>query len=396
MSNGLRVIAQRDEAGTRRLRVILSSIGALAAAAWLGGLALEPKRALASSLVIAFLLLSLALGAICFVALQHVSGARWSVPVRRVAEGIGTTMPLGAIFLVPIGVGLGTLYHWTHPDAHDAVLAAKTWWLNMPFFVARAGVYLLAWTLLAHRLWSRSVSQDADKSVRHTRSNVRWSVIFLLVFAPTFSAASFDWLMSLDPHWASTMFGLYQFAGAFVSALALLLIVVIQLRRAGQLPEVGSAHLHDLGRLLFGFASFWAYLWFCQLMLVWYANIPEETQWYLRQWRGGWALVSIVVPVLLWVIPFFGLLPRGAKRNERVLLHVAACVLVGRLLDLALNVFAALDLPMLVGPAEIGATVLGAIALIVAIRARLARASLVPEGDPHLSDGKKHHVGIAM
>ncbi|MCC7540239.1 MAG: hypothetical protein IT379_28730 [Deltaproteobacteria bacterium] len=394
MSNGASAVAA--DGVVRRGRYLLAAVAGAAALAWAVGLYIEPKRGWASLLMVAFMLLSLALGAVCFVALQHVSGARWSVPVRRVAEAIGTTLPVGAVFLLPIGLGLGTLYHWTHADGHDPVLAAKSWWLNLPFFVGRSLVYLAVWAFLAFRLWRGSVAQDVDGDPSHTRSNVRWSVGFLLLFAPTFSAAAFDWLMSLDPHWASTMFALYQFSGAFVSGLALLLVVVVLLRRAGRLPNVGVAHLHDLGRLLFGFSSFWAYLWFCQLMLIWYANIPEETGWYLRQWHGGWGLVSIIVPVLLWVIPFFGLMRRESKRNESTLLHVAACVLVGRWLDLGLNIFAALDLPLWIGPAEVGATVLAVVALVLAVRNRLAHAPLVPKGDPRLPQGSAHHVGIAM
>lgn len=395
MSNGAIAIASLP--GLRRGRQALVVVAALGAAAWVVGLFLEPLRGWVSLLVAAVFVLTIPLGALLFVALQHVSGARWSVPVRRVAEAIGTTLPAGAAMLLTVGLGVHTLYHWTHADGTDVVLASKAWWLNLPFFLARTPVYLAIWGFFAWRLWQESVDQDRTGSVVHTQRNVRWSVLYLLTFAITFSAASFDWIMSLDPHWATTMFAVYQFSGAFVSALATLVVTVIVLRRSGPLSKiVGPGHLQDLGRLLFGFSCFWAYLWFCQLMLIWYANMPEETIWYDRQWTGGWALISGIVPALIWVIPFFALMRREAKRSERVLLHVAACILVGRLLDVGLNAFTALDLPLSVGPAEVGATLLGVSLFLLALGWRLSSAPLVPRADPYLESGKHHHIGHAM
>lgn len=378
---------------TRRLAFVGIALGAVLLAV---GSILEPQRGLSSLLVVGVMVATLGVGAGFFVALQHVTGAGWSAPLRRIPEAIAQTIPVGGLLLLPALVAARVVYPWLHPaEAASHELASKSWWLSYPFFLGRSLAYLAIWTFLAHRLWHNSVAQDSDGDLVHTRRNVRLSVGYLLLFGVTFSAASFDWLMSLDPHWATTMFAVYNFAGTFVSSIALIIVVVISLRRAGMLgSEIGVSHLHDLGRLMFGFSSFWAYIWFSQLMLIWYANMPEETAWYLRRLDHGWVVPFAILPVIMWIIPFFSLMTRAAKRSETALLHVAALVLVGRWLDLLVIVApsqAVRGWP--VGFAELGATLLAASGLFLAIVASLRRAPLVAQRDPYLQEGIHHHVG---
>ena len=229
--------------------------------------------------------------------------------------------------------------------------------------------------------------QDGDGDRRWTRANVRLSAAFLMVFGVTFTLASFDWMMSLEPLWYSTIFGVYNFAGLFLSGLAAIVVVALWLERAGPLQHVLTAdHRHDLGKLLFAFSVFWMYIWFSQYMLIWYTNIPEETAYFVRRAHGGWFVLFLANVVLNWLVPFSILLRRDTKCRRQTLGLVAAAVLVGRWLDLYLMIF-----PAVVGAAprigvwEIGLTAggLGGFALVLVWI--LKGAPVVPIGDPDLA-----------
>jgi hypothetical protein len=266
-------------------------------------------------------------------------------------------------------------------------------WLARPFFLARSVVYFAAWMLLARAIVRCSRAQDHDGDLAHTRRNVRLSLAFILVFAVTFWLASFDWIMSLEPQWASTIFGVYNFAGLFSGGLAMLILLVIWLRRKGPLRDfVNEEHLHDLGKLLFGFSTFWMYIWFSQYMLIWYANIPEEATYFVRRQHGFWGPLFLLNMILNWAVPFVVLLPRGTKRSSGVLAKVAMVVMFGRWLDLY----------MMIAPSARGATpafgvwevipMLGAAGffLLVFVRA-VQEAAPVPLRDPHLVESLHYH-----
>jgi hypothetical protein len=220
----------------------------------------------------------------------------------------------------------------------------------------------------------------------------------ILLFALSITFAAFDWIMSIDPHWFSTMFSVHNFAGSLQAAVALTVVCVIALRRWGRFGKtVKDDHLHDLGRLLFGFSCFWAYIWFCQFMLIWYANIPEETGWFVDRLTHGWQVVFLAVPVCLFLTPFAVLMRREAKRSEGALLFAAAVVLIGRWIELYLSIVPSVSpsSPVL-GASEIGGTLLGAAVLVISIRSALGRASLLPSKDPYVEESLSHHVGQTM
>jgi hypothetical protein len=272
--------------------------------------------------------LSLALGALFFVALQHLTRSGWSVVVRRLAEGIAATLPVLAVLCIPVLLGMHDLYHWTHSDAvaGDSLLQWKQPYLNTPFFIVRVVVYFVVWTLLAWFFLTASVRQDATGDVRLTLRMQAASAPAMVLYAITVTFAAFDLLMSLDPHWYSTIFGVYYFAGSVVGFFALLALVVYLLQRAGRLTRaITIEHYHDLGKLIFAFVVFWAYIAFSQYLLIWYANIPEETVWYLRRQSGSWAAVSLVLLFAHFVVPFVALLSRVSKRRKSLLAAVAVC-----------------------------------------------------------------------
>ena len=297
-------------------------------------------------------LLSISLGALFFVALQHVTRAGWSVTVRRLAEVLAGNLLLMAVLFLPIlaavllaggGVEPGSgawqdpLYEWNRPAAvaENPLVAHKTPYLSRGFFAARAVVYLAVWAAAAWFYLGRSRKQDETRDPGLTLAMERASPVVLLAFAATVTFASFDWLMSLAPEWYSTIFGVYYFSGAAVGALAAIILAAVLLQGAGRLREsITVAHYHDLGKLLFAFVFFWGYIAFSQYMLIWYGNIPEETRWYLVRQEGAWRWVSVLLLFGHLLIPFLGLLPREAKRRKPLLAFWAVWLLVFHWLDI--------------------------------------------------------------
>jgi hypothetical protein len=373
---------------TRRTLIGLAIVGAVTAAA---GALMAPDRMWATWFLVGYYALGLGLGGLCFVAIHYTTGASWSAAIRRVPEALAGTLPFAAAVLAVVFIARPELYPWTSASgagtAPSAALAFKNAWLHRPFFLFRAAAYALIWILFAVAIRRASRRQDGDGDPRWTRANVRLSAAFLMVFGVTFTLASFDWVMSLEPLWYSTIFGVYNFAGLFLSGLAAIVIVALWLERAGPFRDVLTAdHLHDLGKLLFAFSVFWMYIWFSQYMLIWYTNIPEETSYFVRRLHGGWYVLFFANVVLNWVVPFVILLRRDAKRRRQTLALVAAVVLVGRWLDVYLLIFPAVvgETPR-IGVWELGVTAGGAAAFGLALAWVLKGAPAVPLADPDLA-----------
>lgn len=333
--------------------------------------------------------LSLSLGALFFVALQHVTRAGWSVVVRRMAEIVAANMPMMAVLLIPVLAGTTVLYEWTHAaeGPHAELIQAKRAYLNLPFFIVRCVAYLALWSWLARRLLGRSLEQDRTADVDLTLRLARFSGLTIVLFALTITFAAFDLIMSLTPAWYSTIFGVYYFSGSMVGIMALLSLIAMGLQAAGLLGRtvITREHYHDLGKLLFGFVFFWGYIAFSQYMLMWYANIPEETTWYLVRQSGPWLYVSLLLLFAHFFLPFMGLLPRRVKRRRLPLAFWALWMLVLHWVDLywlIMPTHSPNHAPF--GPMEIGCFV-GLGCLFVAGLARVAgESSLIPVGDPRL------------
>lgn len=286
--------------------------------------------------------LSLALGGLFFVILQHAVRAGWSVGVRRQAEFVASALPILAILfvplLIPVVMGMKSLFPWSNAEvvAHDALLQHKQPYLNVPFFIVRCVVYFCVWILLARYFVRRSIAQDESGDVNLTQSMQFVAPPALLLYGLTVTFFAFDLLMSLDPHWFSTIWGVYYFSGCMVGFFALLVVQLVFVQRADRLRGVITAeHYHDVGKLAFGFVIFWAYIAFSQYMLIWYANIPEETVWYhARQGSAWWVGVSLFLLFGHFFAPFLGLISRYPKRRPKLLLPAAIWLLVMHWLDL--------------------------------------------------------------
>jgi hypothetical protein len=384
----------------------LIGVGALGAAFVLGGMQEDGFRYFFHSYLTNYcFLLSISLGALFFVALQHVTRAGWSVTVRRLAELLAGNMPLLLVLFLPIlasvwaasgGMQFGgepwedPLYEWNRPEAVAAspLLAHKAPYFAVDWFAARALVYFGIWVLAARFYLGRSIEQDKTRDPAATLSMERASPVVLLLFALSVTFASFDWMMSLSPEWFSTIFGIYYFSGAVVGALAAMILAAVFLQARGRLVQsITPDHYHDLGKLLFAFVFFWGYIAFSQYMLIWYGNIPEETRWYLVRQQGAWLGVSVVLLFGHLLIPFLGLLSRQAKRRKMLLAFWAVWMLVFHWLDIYYLVMPSLGeagLPL--GPID-ACCLMGLASLYLAgLRWVAGDRALVPLADPRRSE----------
>jgi hypothetical protein len=362
--------------------VLLAGLAILGGVSLAAGLSRETQRTWIGVLLVSYYLIGVGLAGLLLVAFHYVTGARWSVPILRVPEAMTVALPLAAAGLAAVLVCSPSLYvWWTSPRSDDSPLHHL--WLQRPFFLVRALFYVAAWLTFAVAIVRHSRRLDSDDSATQTRKAIRLSAAFLVVFGITYWLASYDWIMSLEPGWASTIFGVYNFAGLFLSGLAAVILLVLWLRRYSLGTVVNGDHLHDLGTLLFSFCSFWMYTWFCQYLLIWYVNNPEETAYLRQRWEGPWPALMLLDVAANWAIPFLILLFRAAKRSPPILGTVAVVILAGRWVDLSLMINPALaDGVPIPGKIEIGQLAGTAGLFLLAFFYVLGKAPLVPLQEP--------------
>lgn len=331
---GVTHLPKETSAKLFRIAVVLTVIGVVASGA---GLAADTKRFAFAWLTSFTWLVTLGLGGLFFVLVQHLSKAGWSVGPRRVAEWVSGILPWTAILFIPVIVFAHDLFHhWMGEAAKtDQLIIDKSAYLNVPFFYIRAALYFVLWTALVWKFAGSSKKQDESGDPALTTRLESLSAPSMFLFGVTLTFAGFDWLMSLEPHWFSTIFGVYVFSGAVVGSLALIALVMILLEKLNAASAVSTVeHRHDVGKLLFGFTVFWAYIGFSQFFLIWYANIPEETIYFLHRWEDGWSFWSYMLVIGHFIVPFFLLLSRHAKRNMLTLGIGAAWLLLMHFVDM--------------------------------------------------------------
>jgi len=290
------------------------------------------------SYLVAYLFwIGIALGCVAILMLQHLTGGAWGLVIRRILESGTTTLPLMAALAVPLLLGLHDLYSWTRPEvlAGDPILRHKQIYLNVPFFLTRMAFYFAAWFALAYFLnkWSTEQDRTGDPSIAGRLQGLSGAGLVLYGFTVTF--ASVDWVMSLEPHWFSTIYGMLFIVGQALATMAFVIAVLTLLGNRKPLSEtVTASHFHDLGTLLFAFVMLWAYISFSQFLIIWAGNTREEIPWYLRRFAGGWLWLALLILLFHFALPFLLLLSRTIKSNRRVLAAVAIALLVMRLVDL--------------------------------------------------------------
>jgi hypothetical protein len=366
---------------------VLAVLGAVACAILGPG---NPKQFYFSWLVSFLFFMSLALGALFFVLIQYAAQGGWGIVVRRIGETVFATIPVMALLFVPVILGLHDLYEWSHAGAadHDALLRWKAPYLNTPFFLIRALIFFALWSGISILYYRGSRGQDVtgDPAVSARLRRLAGPAIIILALTQTF--ASIDWIMSLTPHWYSTMFGVYFFAGSFVGFIALLSVIVVAMRAPGLLETVITAeHLHDIGKFLFAFTAFWAYISFSQFFLMWYGNMPEETIWYKARMEGSWMTVSILLMAGHFGVPFLYLMGRSVKRKGATLAAGGAWLLAMHYVDLYWQVMPTLH-PEGLRPSvlDVAAFVTVGGCFLAAAALLMRRQALVPIRDPRLAE----------
>ncbi|GAO02020.1 hypothetical protein [Anaeromyxobacter sp. PSR-1] len=384
--------------GGRRLMTMAAAVGAAGLVVTaLGAVVGDPRRVLYAYLVAFVYWLGLALGALLLLGALHASNARWPVVLRRFLEHLPAVIPLFVVLFVPILLGRGHLFPWVDPHGLEGeVLHAvehKKPWLNVPFFVVRAAIYFACWILVAHLLRAWSLRQDAVGGHDLTRRQRALGAGSLPFVALTLTFAAFDWMMSLDPRFFSTIFGVYWFAGSFVGAFAVVIIAANATRvdpnQFG--AHMNTEHFHALGKFLLAFTAFWAYVAFSQFMLIWIANVPEEVPWYILRIEGGWKAVGVFLALFHFLVPFFLLMNRAITRVPGRLAKVAAWILFVHWIDLYWLVMPHLD-PGGPRPSlwDLSAFVgVGGVTVAFAL-VRMRGTVAVPVRDPYLEDSLRY------
>jgi hypothetical protein len=373
-------------------RVSNAALAGLAAAGAAGAAATYAlagaQRFWANWLVWSLYLATLVLGSLFIVALEHLVGARWSVPLRRVPERLAGLVVLAAPAAVVLLLAVPVLYPWARPEALlNPVIAAKSGWLNVPFFAGRVlacvTVWLLSWKVLVGGSLRQDETGDPNFNVRARR----FAPVYMVLFGLTITVVAFDWVSSLDPEWYSDIIGVYLFGGAFLTGLAASVLLALYLIDRGRLDGVRFDHLYNLGGFMFAFTVFWSYIAFAQYLLMWYANMPEEVFWYKDRLDGAWLPVLLALAALRFLVPFFALLPRDVKGAMRRLRWVSVLVLMAQFLDLYWLVFPVLGKTPLFSWPELSFALLFVGAGGLWLLRSLRRGADMPVGDPFLKEG---------
>jgi hypothetical protein len=380
--------------GLQRLGMGAALVGVVLA---IVGFALSGQQRFFQAYLVAYtFVFGVVLGSMALLMVQHLSGGAWGVVIRRPLEAAVRTMPIMAVLFIPILLGMGDLYHWTHADvvANDQIIREKAAYLNTPFFIARQVFYFAIWLGTGALLTRWSAEQDRTGDPALIRKFSILSGGGLVVYSLTVTFAMIDWTMSVNPHWFSTMWGPLYMVGQGLSAMSFAIVILIMLSQMAPLNRVvTSHHLHDLGKLLFAFLMLWAYLSFSQFLIIWSANVVEEIPHYLIRWDGGYQYVSAFMILLHFALPYALLLSRDLKRDRRRLRIIATWILAARVVDYYWHVapefhteglsVSLLDFAL---PIALGGVFIALFA--VNLKAR----SLLPVNDPGLPKALAHHV----
>ena len=347
--------------------------------------------------VAAFFFFMIALGALAFYAVQYAAQAGWSPVLFRVMEAVTAYLLPGSLIVFALlllsGLHVNHLFVWMDPEvvAEDELLQGKSSYLNVPFFLIRAALYIIGWNIFRHLLRKNSLRHDEVDHNRFFKQSFKLSAGFLVFFIVTESMMSWDWIMSLDPHWFSTLFGWYVFASLFVSAITVIALITIFLKARGYLDFVNDSHIHDLAKFMFGISIFWTYLWFSQFMLIWYSNIPEEVTYFITRIED-YKLPFFGMLILNFIFPVLVLMNSDYKRVNWFVVMSGIIILVGHYLDIYNMVMpATVGESWFIGVAEIAALLFfGGLFIFVVFNA-LTKAPLLAKRNPYIKESKHFH-----
>jgi hypothetical protein len=342
-----------------------------------------------------FMLVSL--GVLAFYAIQQVAQAGWSPVLFRVMQGITAYLPVGSIifflFLILSGLHINHLFIWLDPEvvATDKLIANKAGYLNFPFWIFRAALFLIGWNLYRYYSRKNCLAQDDAKDNLFYKKNFKLSAMFLVFFIVTESIMSWDWIMSIDPHWFSTLFGWYVLSSFLVSAITTIALVTIYLKSKGALEHVNTSHIHDLAKFMFGFSIFWTYLWFSQYMLIWYANIPEEVTYYITRIEL-YKVPFFGAVVMNFVFPLLILINTDFKRISWVIVMAGVVILIGHYLDFFIMIMpGTVGDRWFIGISEIASILFFLGLFIFVVFTAMTKVPLLPKRNPFIEESKHFH-----
>ena len=353
------------------------------------------ERAWANVLINSYYFLSLAIGASFFLAIQYITQSGWSAMFKRIPEAMGSFVPVAAIiFLLFLVFGSHSVYHWAHAQevAKDELLQHKEVYLNLPFMIIRYILFVGSWIVLAYMLRKYSLKEDEVGGLEYFKKSEFLSKVFIFVMAITFTLGTIDWVMSINPHWFSTLFSAKNFMTAFYHAAATITLIVILLNRSGMLPGLNKYHLHDFSKYIFMLSIIYGYLWYSQYFLIWYANIPEETVYFTRIMQEGWKGLFIADIAINWAFPFLFLMLNAIAKNPRALIFTAVVLMIGQWIDLYLQIMPGITGANEIGFVEIG-SYLGFLGLFIFVVSRsLSKAPIIPRNHPYLQESIAHKI----
>jgi len=390
-------------AGTAKIVSLLAIVAGVAVIAY-GLMTGETMRTFANLLLMGYYFTCVCAAGAFFVGLQMVTQSGWSAGLIRIPQAMATVLPIASIVLLIIAAGgiySHTLYHhWTDPALfdpnsphYDPLVAGKEAFLNIPGFFIRQILFMGSYSIFAFVLAKLSYKEDLEGGLTSYKKSFKLSAIFLVIFGFTTPIWSFDTVMSLEAHWFSTMFGWYNFAAMWVSGIAVIVVILVLLKKAGYMNWVNENHLHDLGKLMFGFSIFWTYVWFAQFMLIWYSNIPEETVYFYKRWEPEykpWFWLSLIINFLA---PLLLLVDRDAKRKQNVMLFVAILLLCGHWLDYYIMIMpGTVEMNRGFGIIEIGTAIGFAGLFTFLVLNNLSKHALAPKNHPFLDESLHHQL----
>ena len=378
---------------TTGFRIITGICILIGLAGFIYGFINEPERTWANYLLNNYYFLSLAMGGIFFFVIQYISQSGWSAAFKRVPEAFMAYLPYAAVFFLILYLGIHSLYHWSHEEAvaGDHLLQHKQPFLNVPFFMIRIVIYFSLWIVFTRILRKLSVKEDHSGGLEYFQKSELYSKILIFILAVTFTFSAIDWIMSLSPHWYSTLFALKQMVSAFLHGVSIMVLIIIILHKKGYYSFLNKYHLHDLTRYMFMLAIVWGYFWFAQFMLIWYGNIPEETVYYYYRWKEGWKTLYFAEIILNWAIPFFVLLPIKASRNMTVMTIVIVFLIIGQYVEQYLQIIPETTRELRFGWLEITSFVGYAGLFAYVVISSMGRRKIIPVNHPYLEESLEHH-----
>lgn len=358
------------------------------------GLYFNSEKTWANLLLNNYYFITIAVGATFFYAIQYIVQAGWSAQFMRIPLAFGSYLTLAGVLILFLIFGMNSLYHWSLPNAgaYDVLIEHKAPYLNIPFFFMRIIVFFALWIIITRLLTRVSIKEDQVKGIKYFNKSELYSKIYIFVLAISFSLLTFDLIMSIDVHWFSTIFAVKNFVSGFYHAVAIITLIVIVLNRYGHFKSLNNSHLRSFSNYIFILGLIWGYLWFMQFLVIWFANIEEETIYFIVRTKGSWSIFFFLNIILNCAIPFLIFLSGKAKQSKPVIMIVCIILIIGLWVDLYLQI-----MPGTVGESNIGIIEIGTFAgyaglFIFVITRALSRIPLIPKNHPYLKESINYHL----